>query len=167
MCFIFYKNVRASISGLPIATSSLNAAGLVAQFDRNCSHKRRARFRLFERHQYGRQVTLGAALRAASSLVGKEAALISGGRDGKGERGRWSLSRVQKRHFQRAAEPSKRAAIIDVPSLAPPRFSLPPRSSGGNQGQSSSPRLLTSSWLRAAGIFPRRGTVAFCNRPTR
>lgn len=36
-----------------------------------------------------------------------------------------SLARAKTPFPARAVEPSKRAAIIDVPSLAPPRFSLP------------------------------------------
>lgn len=39
-----------------------------------------------------------------------------------------SLARAKTPFPARAAKPSKRAAIIDVPSLAPSRFSLPPRS---------------------------------------
>lgn len=52
-----------------------------------------------------------------------------------------SLARAKTPFPARAVEPSKRAAIIDVPSLAPPRFSFPFPILQANQGQSSSPRL--------------------------
>lgn len=68
--------------------------------------------------------TTSATLRIArglSLLVGKEAALILGGGQ------MVSLARAKTPFPARADEPSKRAAIIDVPSLAPPRFL--PRSS--------------------------------------
>jgi len=84
-----------------------------------------------------------------------------------------SLARAKTPFPARAAEPSKRAAIIDVPSLAPPSFSLPPLDPPGNQGQSSSARTTHTARrgaarrgaarpLKRAEIFPRHGRATFC-----
>lgn len=89
-------------------------------------------------------------MRAGSFLVVKEAALISV------EGQMVSLARAKTPFPARAAELSKRAAIIDVPSLAPPRFSLPRQDPSDSESRSkfvTATRRLRALRTRRTEIF--------------